>query len=103
MVCANNVKYMAMYSDSTLGKRVKEAYGWLESEGLVPDGTTEKVSINSLRRGGNTAAAAEGIRRSIRQKHGRWKSEGMPDEYDDFAEGEGVAVSRALQARLNRR
>jgi len=59
--------------------------------------------VSSLRRGGNTAAAAEGIRRAVRQKHGRWKSEGMPDVYDDYAEGERVAVSRALQARLNRR
>lgn len=91
------------YSDSTLGQRLKRAYQWMEDEGLVVEGTTVKVSINSLRRGGNTVAAAEGIRRSIRQKHGRWKSEGMPDEYDGHAEGEATAVSRALQARLHRR
>ena len=102
-MCANKVKENTKYSDSTLGKRVKEAYTWLEKQQMVPGGTTERVSINSLRRGGNTAAAAEGIRKSIRQKHGRWRSEDMPDEYDDYGSGEQMAVSKALQARLNRR
>lgn len=90
------------YPPSTLGQRVKQAYQCLEELGEVPEGTTQKVSINSLRRGGNTVAASSQIRRAIRGKHGRWRSEGMPDEYDDFAGGERQAVSRALQARLNR-
>ena len=47
-------------------------------------------------------AAAEGIRQTVRAKHGRWKSEATPTEYDGLAPGEEGRVSRALNNRLGR-
>ena len=98
-VCANKVKVTPL-SDTSLGVLVKKAFKVLEEAGSVPLGTASRMSANSMRRGGNTIAAAQGIRRAVRKKHGRWQSEGMPDEYDDFAPGEDGAVSRALQKRV---
>ncbi len=47
-------------------------------------------------------AAAEGIRQTVRAKHGRWKAEATVTQYDGLAPGEEGEVSRALQRRLTR-
>ena len=47
-------------------------------------------------------AAAEGIRQTVRAKHGRWKREATVTEYDGLAPGEESDVSKALQRRLAR-
>ena len=47
-------------------------------------------------------AAAEGIRQTVRAKHGRWKSEATVTEYDGLAPGENAVVSKALNARLRK-
>ena len=101
-MCANKVKVWKPTSPTTLTKVLKTAYAELEEVGAVAQGTADKMSVSSLRRGGNTVAAAEGIRRTIRQKHGRWRSTSMPDEYDDLAPGDEAAVSAALQRRVAR-
>ena len=100
-MCANTVKETRLPKE-TLRGLVKKAFAVLEEQGLAAPGTAAKMSPNSMRRGGNTMAAAEGIRKAVRKKHGRWKTDGMPDEYDDFAPGEQGAVSRALQERVKR-
>lgn len=89
-------------ADSTLGKVVKQAYMALEEDGALPAGTAQRMSMNSLRRGGNTISSAEGVRRAVRKKHGRWRTESMPDEYDDYGEGDEATVSRALQKSVVR-
>ena len=98
-VCANKVKAVP-YSSSTLNLRLKKAYWELEARGLVPEGQAQRMSVQSLRRGGNTIASAAGIRRAVRQKLGRWRTQRMPDEYDDVVPGEEGDVSRALQQRV---
>ena len=47
-------------------------------------------------------AAAEGIRQTVRAKHGRWKREATVTCYDGLAPGEENEVSKALQRRLAR-
>ena len=47
-------------------------------------------------------AAAEGIRQTVRAKHGRWKREATVTEYDGLAPGEDTEVTRVLQRRLAR-
>lgn len=58
---------------SSLPKLIKKGYQWLEQRGAVTKGKHKKISTSSLRRGGNTMAAAEGIRQTVRAKHGRWR------------------------------
>lgn len=87
---------------SSLPKLLKRGYEWLEERGRVTKGKHARISTSSLRRGGNTMAAAEGIRQTVRAKHGRWKSEATPTEYDGLAPGEERRVSRALDKRLHR-
>jgi hypothetical protein len=45
----------------------------------VQDMQIEKTSAISLRRGGNSAAAALGISATFRRIHGRWKKDSCPD------------------------
>ena len=98
-VCANEVRD-SPYPSSTLNGRLKKAYAVLEEQGKVPEGQAQRMSVQSLRRGGNTVASAAGIRRAVRQKLGRWRSQRMPDEYDDVMPGEEGELSRALQRRV---
>ena len=55
-----------------LRRRVKAVYKQFAGEGLVAEEDVERYSVSSLRRGGNSEAAAHGVRQAIRQKHGRW-------------------------------
>ena len=87
---------------SSIAPLLKQGYKWLEELGLSKPGRLERISVSSLRRGGNTMAAAEGIRQTVRAKHGRWKREATVTEYDGLAPGEESEVSRALQRRLTR-
>ena len=84
---------------SSIAPLLKESYRWLEKCGRSKPGRIPKISVSSLRRGGNTMAAAEGIRRTVRAKHGRWKREATVTEYDGLAPGEDGEVTRALQRR----
>ena len=83
-----NKKHTRSLPLSSISKLLKEGYQWLEAEGWVTEGKHKRMSTSSLRRGGNTMAAAEGIRQTVRAKHGRWKSEATVTEYDGLAPGE---------------
>ena len=50
-----------------------------DGEESVQDMQIEKASAISLRRGGNSAAAALGISATFRRIHGRWKKDSCPD------------------------
>ena len=97
-----NKKHRRPIPESSLPKLIKKGYRWLEERGVVPEGKYRKISTSSLRRGGNTMAAAEGIRQTVRAKHGRWRSEATPTEYDGLAPGEESRVTSALNSRLAR-
>ena len=97
-----NKKHTRSLPLSSISKLLKEGYQWLEAEGWVTEGEHKRISTSSLRRGGNTMAAAEGIRQTVRAKHGRWKSEATVTEYDGLAPGENAVVSKALNARLRK-
>ena len=87
---------------SSIPKLLKRGYRWLEEQGAVEGGKHKRISTSSLRRGGNTMAAAEGIRQTVRAKHGRWRSEATPTVYDGLAPGEERRVTSALNSRLVR-
>ena len=92
---------------TTMGKRFKAAVVLLEVAGVVPRGQYETMSIGSLRKGGNSTAAALGIRDVLREKHGRWgltarRNLGTAEpEYNMALSGEKGGVSWALHAALN--
>ena len=90
-----------------LVERLKAAYGRLEEAGVVPVDTSHRISVSSLRRGGNSAAAAEGVRQGLREKHGRWGQAGpraktAEPEYDAQLSSERSLVSAALHRQVNK-
>lgn len=86
---------------SQLPKILKAAFKYLEECDKVEPELWRKISCSSWRRGGNTIAAAEGVRLAVRQKAGRWRAEATVGEYEGEAPGDDQQVSRALQARVN--
>ena len=61
----------------------------------MPEGTAAEVSGISLRAGGVTEAAANGIAKDILAGHGRWRSNS--DHYDRNEKRRYAHVSSALQ------
>ena len=59
-------------------------------------GTSEKVSGISLRAGGVTEAAAQGIERELLADHGRWRSVSGVEQYDRLDKRKFARVSSAL-------
>lgn len=57
-----------------------------------------RITTNSLRRGGNTAAANAGVRRELRMGHARWKAPmgQMVDHYDEVGLERQLSVSYLL-------
>ena len=60
------------------------------------------ITTNSLRRGGNTAAANAGVPRYLRMGHSRWRpgsaaSQDMADLYDEVSTEDKLAVSYAMR------
>ena len=84
-------------SRAGLTKMLKGMYGRLEETGLVPEGTAAEVSGISLRAGGVTEAAANGISKEILAGHGRWRSNSGPEHYDRNDKRKYEHVSGALQ------
>jgi integrase len=67
---------------------------------LPSDFNENRVSAISLRRGGNSAAAAAGIAGIVRASHGRWKSEAVPNNnYTFMHRTEMVQLATALYKR----
>ena len=70
--------------------------------GLVPEGTAANASGISLRAGGVTEAAANGIARELQAGHGRWKSLSGPEAYDRQDQRKYAVVSDALQQGMQK-
>jgi len=104
---------MDQSSDRMLRTRMKAAMWRLVAEGIVMEADVKHFSMISFRRGGNSVAAARGVRDRIREVHGRWGLAGRVErgltseaEYNSVLAREGGAVMRALhddvnEARLN--
>jgi hypothetical protein len=88
-------------SRAGLTKMLKGMYGRLEETGLVPEGTAAEVSGISLRAGGVTEAAANGISKEILAGHGRWRSNSGPEHYDRNDKRKYEHVSGALQLAVS--
>ena len=99
-VIHGKVKERAL-SRTGLGKMLKGMYQRLEEEGLVPEGTAAGVSGISLRAGGVTEAAANGISKEILAGHGRWRSNSGPEHYDRNDKRKYEHVSSALQLAVS--
>ena len=56
----------------------------------------KKYSAVSLRRGSTSIAAAAGVAKHIRKKHGGWRSDRMPDIYTELSTENELAVSRSI-------
>ena len=87
-------------SRSKLASTLKGLYTRLEETGDVPEGTSELVSGISIRAGGVTEAAAQGIERELLADHGRWKSVSGVEQYDRNDKRKFARVSSALQKGL---
>ena len=64
-------EHRAAASDRMLRKRMKAAMWRLVDEGIVRADLVKDFSMISFRRGGNSVAAAEGVRDRVREEHGR--------------------------------
>ena len=87
-------------SRARLSELLKEFYARLEEDGVVPEGTSTQVSGISLRAGGVTEAAAQGIERELLADHGRWRSVSGVEQYDRNDQRKFARVSNALQQGL---
>ena len=66
--------------------------------GEVPEGTAQEMSGISLRAGGVTEAAAQGIHKEILAGHGRWCGVSGPEHYDRNDKRKYRVVSDRLYA-----
>ena len=87
-------------SRARLTELLKGFYERLEEVGVVPEGTSTQVSGISLRAGGVTEAAAQGIERELLADHGRWRSVSGVEQYDRNDRRKFARVSSALQQGL---
>lgn len=96
-------------AEKTLRDRLKKALHRLEQAGVVEQGLYQHMSLGSLRKGGNSTAAAYGIRDVLREKHGRWGLTARKHmataepEYNMALSAERGAVAAALHQALNDR
>ena len=61
-----------------------------------------KYSAVSLRRASTSIAAAQGVCKKIRQRHGGWKSSRMPDVYTEVSKANEKAVSKAIHKAMQK-
>ena len=94
--------------DRMLRLRMKAACVRLETAGILAEGATKNFSVISLRRGGNSVAAARGVRDRVRTNHGRWglagavkRGQTSEGEYNSVLSRDDGAVLKALHADLN--
>jgi integrase len=82
-------------------EELRELFRECKRKGRIPQAFDEsRVSAISLRRGGNSAAAAAGIAGIIRASHGRWKSEAVPNNnYTFLHRTEMVQLATAIYDR----
>ena len=79
-----------------LTKVLKEFFDRMEENGDVEPGLGAQVSGISLRAGGVTEAAAQGIERELLADHGRWRSVSGVEQYDRLDKRKFARVSSAL-------
>ena len=96
--------HMRQTSDTNFRRRLKAAFVRLAEAGHISESDVQSMSAISLRKGGNSTAAAAGTRDVLREKHGRWgqtarkRAAGTAEvEYNMQLEDERGAVMRALQ------
>ena len=89
-------------SRTSLTRHLRHLYERLEGKGVVPEGTAQTVSGISLRAGGVTEAAANGIMRELLAGHGRWKSNSGPEQYDRNDKRKFRVISDTLQDAMRK-
>lgn len=87
---------------ASLAAEMKAMYARLEEMGVVEAGSAEQVSGISLRAGGVTEAAANGIHKEILAGHGRWCGVSGPEAYDRNDKRKYKVVSTTLYEAMER-
>ena len=93
---------------------MKASLQLLEDDGVLEPGLLHQMSVISLRRGGCSSAAADGVREAVRTRHGRWGQAGRTSEtgetrktsekeYNQALSHEAAQVSVALNRAVNRK
>ena len=96
-------------SDRLLRTRMKAAMTRLVPLGVVSVDDVEHFSMISFRRGGNSVAAAMGVRARVRSDHGRWALAGLVEkgmtcevDYNSTLARDDGAVMAALNEDVGR-
>lgn len=107
-VSVRGVERMAVTSDRLMRTRMKAAMFRLVELGLVSEEDVARFSMISFRRGGNSVAAAMGVRARVRSDHGRWGLAGLVEkgltcevDYNSTLARDGGAVMKALNGDVN--
>ena len=107
-ITVRGVEFQVPTADRLFRKRMKAACVRLEAAKVLEEGATSNFSVISLRRGGNSVAAARGVRDKVRNNHGRWglagavaRGQTSEHEYNSVLGRDDGAVLKALHADLN--
>lgn len=108
-ISVRGVEKQVPTSDRLLRTRMKAAMGRLVPSGLVSQEDVKNFSMISFRRGGNSVAAAMGVRARVRSDHGRWGLAGLVEkgltcevDYNSTLARDGGAVMSALNTDVGR-
>ena len=100
---------MQKVSDRLLRFRMKSAMARLVEHEIIEEDDIANFSLISFRRGGNSVAAAAGVRARVRSNHGRWGLAGKIEkgltseaEYNSVLAREHGAVLKALTEDVRR-
>ena len=87
---------------------MKAAMRRLAVSGIIAEEEVDHFSMISFRRGGNSVAAAQGVRARVRSDHGRWGLAGLVEkgltcevDYNSTLARDGGAVMKALNSDVN--
>lgn len=102
--CTNCPKLFQVFGEGKVNQAVKAS----EVSDVVKRWATRlkrdksKYSAVSLRRASTSIAAAQGVCKKIRQRHGGWKSSRMPDVYTEVSKANEKAVSKAIHKAMQK-
>ena len=107
-ISVRGVEKMVASSDRLLRMRMKAAMFRLVQTGLLNEEDVARFSMISFRRGGNSVAAAMGVRARVRSDHGRWGLAGLVEkgltcevDYNSTLARDGGAVMKALNSDVS--